>query len=400
VAYFDPDVHATGKNAFKLTDVMWRDVSTHSIKMKYRHHLKKQGYKTDAITRKWGDMKENEKRWWFLEHVLMAKAGERAVISDDDEPTGSDVDDAALKRERTKAADRIKARKEKNKKSATKKAKVKAVRQRQQDEEHDNYVVGGHDDCNNDQGEVSPDYAGQSPVAHDDAEEEEVVVDESRFIAWLKGWRADEAKKLLASVNTKGKGKSGKGMKPQSDVELRELFISMLKFEPRPSKQDGSSEARRKMVAAAKATVKDKRSLAETRTTAQSIAFEDGNGDGTGSEDKHEDEIPALSQRSLGSKSLKRPSPAQKKQFAPLEEKKTAAAAIVDGSAIARPKKRRPWTAEEECALIGGVSRYGQGMWNSILSCAQFGPVLRGRTNVNLKDKFRNMCKSGDLTAL
>ena len=77
-----------------------------------------------------------------------------------------------------------------------------------------------------------------------------------------------------------------------------------------------------------------------------------------------------------------------------------SAAAAADGSAIARPNQRWPWTDEEECAIIGGVSRYCQGMWTFILSSAQFGPVLRGRTNVNLKDKYRNMCKSGDLTAL
>jgi hypothetical protein len=399
VAYFDPDVHATGKNAFKLTDVKWEDVRTLSFKMKYRHHLKNQGYETDAIARKWSDMKENQKRRWFLEHVLMAKAGEQAAISDDDEPTGSDVVDVVQKRERTKAADTIKAREEKNKESATKKAEVKAVGQRQQGEKDDDYGVDGHNDYNSDHGDVSPDCAGQFPVADDD--DDEIVVDESRFIAWLKGWRADEAKKLLAAANTKGKGKSGKSMKPQSDVELRELFISMLKFEPRPSKQGGSKAARRKMVAATKAKAKDKRSLAETRTTAQSISFEDGNDNGTDMNgDEDEDEGPALSQMSLGSKRLKRPSPAQKKQFAPLKEEKTAAAAAADGSAIARPKKRRPWTAEEECALIGGVSRYGQSMWTSILSCAEFGPVLRGRSNVNLKDKYRNMCKSGDLIAL
>ena len=428
MAKFDPDAHATGKNAFKLTDVKWVDVSIHSLKMKYRHHQKKKRYTATAIAHKWCAMSENDKRRWFLEHVVMVRAGKQAAISDDDEPTGSDLDDSAEKREKA-TADKAKAREEK-KKSAKEEAKAKAVAagQQQQDDDDDG-GGGGMDYGGNDDSSY-----GEGPGADDDDEDEdeEVVVDESMFRAWLKGWRADEAKKI-AAAKTKGKGKGGKSMKSQSEAELRELFISTLRFEPRPrpspkkdvSKKGGSkgsqAAATKKTAAAAKG--KEKQSLAETRATAQSISFddvaEDSNDDNlvnTGTDvDRHEDA--ALSKRSLWGKNLKRPSQVKKRKFAPLKAKAAsssagagagaavlvaapAASAAAPAKAPAGRNKRRPWTAEEECALIGGVSRYGDSMWTSILACAHFGSALSGRTNVNLKDKYRTMCKSGDLVAL
>lgn len=48
---------------------------------------------------------------------------------------------------------------------------------------------------------------------------------------------------------------------------------------------------------------------------------------------------------------------------------------------------RRAWTTAEVQALQKGVGRHGVGNWAEILKDEQFHPKLKGRTNVNLKDK-------------
>ena len=47
-----------------------------------------------------------------------------------------------------------------------------------------------------------------------------------------------------------------------------------------------------------------------------------------------------------------------------------------------------PWSHEEEEALKHGVAQFGFGQWQAIL---QAGGFKQGRTNVNLKDKARNL---------
>lgn len=49
------------------------------------------------------------------------------------------------------------------------------------------------------------------------------------------------------------------------------------------------------------------------------------------------------------------------------------------------------WTNEEEDALIAGIERHGPGKWKAILLDPQFGPLLTSRSNIDLKDKWRNM---------
>ncbi|XP_059638450.1 single myb histone 4-like isoform X3 [Cornus florida] len=49
------------------------------------------------------------------------------------------------------------------------------------------------------------------------------------------------------------------------------------------------------------------------------------------------------------------------------------------------------WTAEEEEALRAGVGKYGTGKWKHILNDPQFAPFLTQRSNIDLKDKWRNM---------
>ncbi|GLT66311.1 hypothetical protein SLA2020_492000 [Shorea laevis] len=53
------------------------------------------------------------------------------------------------------------------------------------------------------------------------------------------------------------------------------------------------------------------------------------------------------------------------------------------------PKQK--WTAEEEAALKAGVIKHGAGKWRTILKDPEFSSVLYLRSNVDLKDKWRNM---------
>ncbi|KAL3515371.1 hypothetical protein ACH5RR_022273 [Cinchona calisaya] len=53
------------------------------------------------------------------------------------------------------------------------------------------------------------------------------------------------------------------------------------------------------------------------------------------------------------------------------------------------PKQK--WTPEEEAALKAGVLKHGPGKWRTILKDPEFSDVLCLRSNVDLKDKWRNM---------
>ncbi|CAL4943377.1 unnamed protein product [Urochloa decumbens] len=53
------------------------------------------------------------------------------------------------------------------------------------------------------------------------------------------------------------------------------------------------------------------------------------------------------------------------------------------------PKQR--WTSEEEAALRAGIARHGVGKWRTILKDPEFSSTLCYRSNVDLKDKWRNM---------
>ncbi|XP_058071568.1 single myb histone 6 [Magnolia sinica] len=53
------------------------------------------------------------------------------------------------------------------------------------------------------------------------------------------------------------------------------------------------------------------------------------------------------------------------------------------------PKQK--WTSEEESALKAGVVKHGAGKWRTILKDPEFSGILSLRSNVDLKDKWRNM---------
>ncbi|KAK6236513.1 hypothetical protein QUC31_020293 [Theobroma cacao] len=56
---------------------------------------------------------------------------------------------------------------------------------------------------------------------------------------------------------------------------------------------------------------------------------------------------------------------------------------------MGNPKQK--WTAEEEEALRAGVAKYGKGNWKSIQRDPELSPFLFARSNIDLKDKWRNL---------
>ncbi|KAJ0249916.1 SANT/Myb domain-containing protein [Hirschfeldia incana] len=53
--------------------------------------------------------------------------------------------------------------------------------------------------------------------------------------------------------------------------------------------------------------------------------------------------------------------------------------------------QRRKWSAEEEEAFLAGVRKYGPGKWSYIINDPEFRAQLSTRSNIDLKDKWRNM---------
>ncbi|BFG39685.1 hypothetical protein CerSpe_259590 [Prunus speciosa] len=60
---------------------------------------------------------------------------------------------------------------------------------------------------------------------------------------------------------------------------------------------------------------------------------------------------------------------------------------------MGNPKQK--WTSEEEEALRAGVKKHGTGKWKDIQKDPEFNPFLSSRSNIDLKDKWRNMTVSG-----
>ncbi|KAF8088895.1 hypothetical protein N665_0527s0015 [Sinapis alba] len=52
---------------------------------------------------------------------------------------------------------------------------------------------------------------------------------------------------------------------------------------------------------------------------------------------------------------------------------------------------KHKWTPEEEEALMAGVLKHGTGKWRYILADSEYSSVLHSRSNVDLKDKWRNI---------
>lgn len=58
------------------------------------------------------------------------------------------------------------------------------------------------------------------------------------------------------------------------------------------------------------------------------------------------------------------------------------------------PKQK--WTSEEEDALRAGVDKHGAGKWRTIQKDPEFSHCLSTRSNIDLKDKWRNMIVSAN----
>ncbi|XP_054780909.1 telomere repeat-binding factor 4-like [Prosopis cineraria] len=56
--------------------------------------------------------------------------------------------------------------------------------------------------------------------------------------------------------------------------------------------------------------------------------------------------------------------------------------------------QKHKWTAEEEEALLAGIGKHGPGKWKNILKDPEFAPFLTHRSNIDLKDKWRNLSVS------
>ncbi|KAG2254048.1 hypothetical protein Bca52824_084184 [Brassica carinata] len=50
------------------------------------------------------------------------------------------------------------------------------------------------------------------------------------------------------------------------------------------------------------------------------------------------------------------------------------------------------WTGDEEEALRAGIEKHGPGKWKNILRDPEFADQLSNRSNIDLKDKWRNLC--------
>ncbi|KAK4267266.1 hypothetical protein QN277_024066 [Acacia crassicarpa] len=53
--------------------------------------------------------------------------------------------------------------------------------------------------------------------------------------------------------------------------------------------------------------------------------------------------------------------------------------------------QKQKWTADEEEALLAGIAKHGPGKWKNILKDPEFAPFLTSRSNIDLKDKWRNL---------
>ncbi|KAL9255128.1 Telomere repeat-binding factor 3-like protein [Drosera capensis] len=64
---------------------------------------------------------------------------------------------------------------------------------------------------------------------------------------------------------------------------------------------------------------------------------------------------------------------------------------LVAAEKFTRRRKRKMWTPLEEDALRVGVDKFGAGNWKMI--CNAYREILKDRTDVDLKDKWRNLTK-------
>lgn len=130
---------------------------------------------------------------------------------------------------------------------------------------------------------------------------------------------------------------------------------------------------------AAASSVSEKPSMLDKKPSATEVPWTDTDqGSGTDSDEiEHSDDELSLSR-------AKSP-----RKFSPL--RRASAPARKRLSSPSRYKRKR-WSEEEEQMLINGVKEYGEGKWAEILEHYGFSAM---RTNIDLKDKWRNLKKRG-----
>ncbi|CAN6907178.1 unnamed protein product, partial [Brassica oleracea] len=65
--------------------------------------------------------------------------------------------------------------------------------------------------------------------------------------------------------------------------------------------------------------------------------------------------------------------------------------------AIEMGNHKLKWTEEEEEALLAGVQKHGPGKWKNIIRDPEFADPLYNRSNIDLKDKWRNLSVPPDI---
>jgi hypothetical protein len=138
--------------------------------------------------------------------------------------------------------------------------------------------------------------------------------------------------------------------------------------------------ARTRVQANGEAAAAEKSSLLEKKPSATEVEWTETD---EGGDDSDTDEIED-SDEELKLNRAKSP-----KRFSPL--RRASAAGRKRMSSPSRFRRKR-WSDEEEQMLINGVKEYGEGKWAEILEHYGFSTM---RTNIDLKDKWRNLKKRG-----
>ncbi|KAK9673488.1 hypothetical protein RND81_12G170600 [Saponaria officinalis] len=87
-------------------------------------------------------------------------------------------------------------------------------------------------------------------------------------------------------------------------------------------------------------------------------------------------------------------SPSRPRLLSPKALKSCSPLQIPEYRNLQRRRERKRWAPSEEDTLREGVEKYGRGSWKAILTDAKFGEVFQGRTEIDLKDKWRNMTRN------
>mmetsp|Transcript_16749 Transcript_16749/g.25148 ORF Transcript_16749/g.25148 Transcript_16749/m.25148 type:complete len:552 (-) Transcript_16749:122-1777(-) len=127
---------------------------------------------------------------------------------------------------------------------------------------------------------------------------------------------------------------------------------------------------------------KEKRRLIDSRVTSSTVDFGESDVDSEG-------ESPEKLTKRMRIEAI------EKKKFP--RELEGLSPVASPGTRKRYPEVRLRWSADEEEAFMEGIRKHGVGSWAEILQDPELSFRFCGRTNVNLKDKYRNLKKIGVL---